>query len=180
MADGDERIVAGVPGTILSGRRWTKAREAIFFEELAATANVAHAARTAGMGKCGAYQRKQRDPQFAAAWRQALDVGFAELEMQLLRHSLEGSARTETVIDGASGAVKLVKTVHSFPHAIAFRVLLAHRDEVERFRQFEAARTGNDDDTATLVRAEMAKIRARLSANRREANRREDGDGGSI
>jgi len=51
---------------------------------------------------------------------------------------------------------------------------------VERFRQFEAARTGNDDDTATLVRAEMAKIRARLSANRREANRREDGDGGSI
>jgi hypothetical protein len=162
MADGTEREgAAGGPALCLSNRRWTKARQAIFFEELAATANVAHSARAAGMGKNGAYQRKKRDPAFAAAWREALEVGFAELEMQMLRQSLNGSARTETVVDGASGEVKQIKTVHSFPHLLAFRLFVLHQAEVARYRQFEAAQ-GGDGTAAERVRAEMAKIRARL------------------
>jgi hypothetical protein len=161
MADGTEREGVADGGS-LSRRRWTKAKEAIFFEELAATANVARAVRAAGMGKNGAYQRKKRDPAFAAAWREALEVGFAELEMHMLRHSLNGCERTETVVDGASGEVKQIKTVHSFPHVLAFRLFVLHQAEVARYRQFEAAAQGGDGTAAERVRAEMAKIRARL------------------
>jgi hypothetical protein len=161
MADGTEREGAADGGS-LSRRRWTKAKDAIFFEELAATANVAHSARAAGMGKNGAYQRKKRDSAFAAAWREALEVGFAELEMQMLRQSLAGCERTETVVDGASGAVKQVKTVHVFPHMLGFRLFVLHREEVARYRQFEAAAQGGDGGAAQRVRVEMAKIRARL------------------
>jgi hypothetical protein len=156
MTDGTEREGVADGGS-LSRRRWTKAKEAIFFEALAATANVAHSARAAG-----AYLRKKRDPAFAAAWREALEVGFAELELQLLRHSLNGCERTETVVDGASGEVKQIKTVHSFPHVLAFRLFVLHQAEVARYRQFEAAAQGGDGTAAERVRAEMAKIRARL------------------
>lgn len=162
MADETEHgDAAGAPLRVPACRRWTRARERVFFEELAATANVSFAARMAGMSPRGAYVRKRRDPQFAATWREALDIGFSELNMQLLRQALNGSKQTETVVD-ASGAVKQVKTVHSYPHNLAVRLLAAHREEVERYRQFEGAAGGRDEETAAMVRAEMAKIRARL------------------
>lgn len=164
MTDGTEREAADgdTPCVMPIRNRWTKAREEIFFEQLAATSNVTHAARQAGMSKQAAYRHKSSHPEFARAWRRALDIGFAELEMLILRHALYGSERTETVVD-ASGAVKQVKTVHSFSGGTAFRLLLAHRDEVERFRQCEAGRADPDGDVAALVRAEMAKVRARLN-----------------
>lgn len=178
MADGTERDGAAAGASrVLCGRRWNKAKEAIFFEALAATCNVAHSAEMAGMGKCGAYQRKQRDPAFAAAWRQALGIGFAELEMQLLRQSLNGSIRTETVIDSATGAAKQVKTVHSFPHNVGIRLLLVHREEVERYRRFEAAAGHGKSEIAERVRTELAKVRALLVAEEDEEYGEHDAEG---
>lgn len=177
MADGTEhKATADAPCAMPIRSRWTKARKAIFLEQLAATSNVTHAARQAGMSKQAAYRHKGSNPAFATAWRRALDIGFAELEMLILRHALHGSERTETVVD-ASGAVKQVKTVHSFSDGMAFRLLLSHRDEVERFRRAEAGRADPDDDVAARVRAEMAKVRARLNDDNAAYDPGKSGDG---
>jgi hypothetical protein len=45
--------------------RWSKAKEAIFFEELAATANASRAAAAVGMSKNAVLQRRLRHPVFA-------------------------------------------------------------------------------------------------------------------
>lgn len=142
-------------------RRWTEAREAVFFAELAATANVTHAAEQAGMSSASAHNRRRSEPGFALRWLQALDQGYAELEVLMLRQSLEGTERTEVVTDG-EGTVKQVKTVRSFPHATAMRLLQSHRETVERYRAMAAMR-GHDPAVIERVRAELAKVRARLA-----------------
>ncbi len=143
--------------------RWTKARKGLFLERLAATSNVAESARAAGVTARAAYDLRARDPDFDAAWKAALDIGFAELEMLVLRHALTGSERTETVKDGPEGTLKQVKTVHSYPLAVALRLLAVHREEVERFRLMEAARNGCDEAVLDRIRAEMAQVRTRIA-----------------
>jgi hypothetical protein len=51
---------------------WTPARRAMFLECLAATANVQHACAVVGLSRQAAYRLRRRDPEFAAAWRDAL------------------------------------------------------------------------------------------------------------
>ncbi|MET0137007.1 MAG: hypothetical protein ABW048_07275 [Sphingobium sp.] len=155
-------------------KTWTKTRETIFFEELAATANVSHAARAADISETSARNRKRNNPEFAAAWRRALDLGYAELEMHMLRQSINGSERTESVRD-EDGKVRQTKTVHSYPHGIAMSLLAMHRDEVERYRAMESLRDGADPAVADRVRAELAKVRARLEADAGDDGR--DGEG---
>ncbi|HEX7856692.1 MAG TPA: hypothetical protein VF503_23685 [Sphingobium sp.] len=142
-------------------RRWNAAREAIFFAELAATANVSHAARQAGMTGSAAHVRRQKNPAFAAQWMKALEAGYAALEALLLDQSLNGVEQTETVT-GPDGAIKQVKTVRSFPHAVAIRLLQGHRETVERYRAMEAMRAGNDPQMVAKIRAALAQVRARL------------------
>ncbi|KQU53085.1 hypothetical protein ASG67_09590 [Sphingomonas sp. Leaf339] len=62
-----------------------------FLEVLAATANVARAARETGVEARACYRLRQRDAGFAAAWEAALDEGYARLEALLLAAAM-GSA----------------------------------------------------------------------------------------
>ncbi len=149
--------------------RWSKARTDRFLEVLAATTNVSEAARAAGMTASSAYERKRRDNRFAAAWAEALEIGFAELEMLLLRHALQGSERTETVTDSDSGKVRHIKTVHSYPVAVAMRLLIAHREEVERYRLAKGVDPAVASEAAERVRAELKRIRERLGLARQAA-----------
>lgn len=157
--------------------RWSKARTDRFLEVLAATTNVSEAARAAGMTASSAYERKRRDARFAAAWAEALEIGFAELEMLLLRHALQGSERTETVTDSDSGKVKQIKTVHSYPVAVAMRLLIAHREEVERYRSARGVDPVAASDAAERVRAELKRIRERLGLAKEAAQKPETPDG---
>ncbi|MFT3967714.1 MAG: hypothetical protein QM690_17715 [Sphingobium sp.] len=168
MSDGESRGLAprekrrrALRNACMS-RRWSAAREAVFFTELAETANVTHAAERAGMSSRAAHVRRQRDAGFAARWMAALEAGYFRLEMLMLHHALEGSERTETVRDG-DGRVKQVKTVRSHPHGVAMRLLQAHRETVERFRAMEAMRDASDPQLVEKVRAELARVRARLT-----------------
>ncbi len=67
---------------------WTKARRATFLDGLAATCNVARSAASAGMNRRGAYDLRRRDPGFAALWDEAIQLGYARLETELLEHAL--------------------------------------------------------------------------------------------
>lgn len=148
-------------------RRWSSARETLFFEELTATCNVSHAATRAGMTARAAYYRRKCSPAFAARWVEALEAGYAALEMALLHQTINGSERVETV-SAEDGTVRQVKTVRSFPHAVAIRLLQTHREAVERFRALDGARDGGDPQLTARIRAELAQVRARLGNGRRD------------
>lgn len=145
-----------------AGRRlWDEEVKQQFLDVLAATCNVRAAARAVAMTDRGAYGVRARDPAFAAAWNAALEQGYSELEMLLLRQSIHGSTMTETVEDG-EGRRKQVKTVHSYPHGMAMQLLSAHRKSVEDVR---AAQTGNQAGSEQIraeIQVKIAAMRARV------------------
>lgn len=94
MANDGEDQISGFQNGPLQRRRarpqsWTKARRAAFLTELAHSCNVTRAHTAAGVADRKAYTLRQRDPEFARAWQQALEIGFERLETALLRRALE-------------------------------------------------------------------------------------------
>ena len=146
---------------------WTQRRRARFLETLKATCNVKEACKVVNMGLSGAYDLRKRDPGFAAEWAEALEQGYAELEMLLLRQSIHGSETTETIDDGGGSGRRRTKTVHSYPHAIALRLLFAHKGAVDAFRDEK----GIDRPGSDAVREE---IQRRIDAVRERTSDRDD------
>lgn len=152
------------------GRRlWTEPRKQEFIEALGATCNVREACRVVGMGDRGVYLLRDRDPAFAAAWKKAVEQGYSELEMLLLRQSLHGTETTEIIDDGNPDGRKRVKTVHSYPHGTALRLLLSHKSAVDAYR----AEQGVERPGSAEMRAE---ILVKIAAMRARADDYDDGD----
>lgn len=134
---------------------WTDKKKAQFLDVLRATSNVTEACRVVKMDVSGVYTQRKKDPAFAAGWAEALEQGYAELEMLLLRQSIHGSEITEQVDDGNENGKKRTKTVHSYPHSMALRLLMAHKGSVDAYR----AEQGIDRPGSETLRAEIhAKI----------------------
>ena len=132
---------------------WTAQRRARFLEALAESCNVVEACRTVGMAKKSVYNLRQRDPGFAAEWERALEQGYAELEMMLLGQAIFGSTMTERVDDGTEPGRTRVRTVHSFPHTTALRLLLSHKNRVDGFRDSrEAEQPGSAEVREDIMR----------------------------
>lgn len=70
--------------------RWTRETQERFFEQLAATVNVAASLRAVGMSAAGAYKARGRSAQFRAAWDAALEEGYQRLEFVLLERAING------------------------------------------------------------------------------------------
>jgi hypothetical protein len=153
-------------------KRWNEQRRQIFLIRLSETANVTKAARKAEMSLSSAYHLKHRDRAFARAWREALEVGFCELEMSLLRGAIEGVEQVETMEVGPERELKYVKTTKKPAHAIGMRLLDAHRGEVDEFRRERGGGAAHDGDVAARVRAHMDAVRERLAARDPEAGER--------
>lgn len=134
--------------------RWSR----IFLAELASTSNVAASARKAGINSSTAYEARRSDPEFNRAWQQALCEGYDYLELELLGRLRSGEVKPP------SGAKRGVR---SFDNAIAFRLLLAHREAAAQQR---AIRDNQDAD------AILASIDAKLDRMRERSQRaRKDG-----
>jgi hypothetical protein len=69
---------------------WTREKRQTFLDTLAVTCNVGIACGQAGMSTTGVYRLRQRDPEFAALWRDALLMGYDRLEERLLRRAGAG------------------------------------------------------------------------------------------
>ncbi len=144
-------------------RIWNDERRARFLEVLSATCNVQEAARAVAMNKGGAYDLRRRDAGFAAQWKEALETGYAELEMALLHHSIHGTMTTETIDDGGESGKKRVKTVHSYPLATALRLFLGHKEQVEAFREERGIGRPGSESVRAEIYARIAAMRARMS-----------------
>lgn len=145
------------------GDGWTAKKKARFLEVLRATCNVQEGLRTVGMGHSGVYHLRKQDPQFAAAWGEAIEQGYAELEMHLLHQSLFGAKTTEVIDDGTGDGPKRTKTVHGFPHVIALRLLLAHKDKVHAYRAGQGIERPGSDRVRAEIQEKLARVRARLA-----------------
>ena len=64
--------------------RWSKRKEKIFFDELAATANARRAAAAVGLTKNAVLQRKLRHPLFAAKWEAVVAMGKAAIGLYVV------------------------------------------------------------------------------------------------
>jgi hypothetical protein len=80
-----EELVGGADQLKRAGHdRWSQAKEKLFFDELAATANVKRAARAAGVSTNAVYARRMKTPVFRAKWDAVLETGRAAIEMKLV------------------------------------------------------------------------------------------------
>jgi hypothetical protein len=147
---------------------WTRAQERMFLETLAETCNASEAARVAGKCRAGAYRRRGIDPAFAKAWDEALDMGYAEIELMLMRAALFGTEAEEVTTD-ADGAVKARKVKRAPSLTVALRLFLCHREKVAKIRAGrEAARQQaerpDSAEAIALVDAVMGEVTRRRAA----------------
>lgn len=83
------------PRTIRTDR--ARARD-IFLEQLRLTCNVSHAARAAGIGRRTAYDWRDADPGFAAAWDEAEEEAIDALELAARERAIDGSDRMMEIL----------------------------------------------------------------------------------
>ena len=67
--------------------RWSKRKERIFFDELAATANIRMAAEAAGVSANAVHARRLRHRLFAAKWAAVEAVAKASISMHLIEET---------------------------------------------------------------------------------------------
>lgn len=111
-------------------RRGTAAKPAAwrpkFLQELAETCNVSHAARVAGVDRRTAYDHRDTDAVFAAAWDDAVEQGVDTLEMEARRRALHGTS--EPVFYQG----ELCGTVQKYSDTLTIFLLKAHRPDKYR------------------------------------------------
>lgn len=150
---------------------WTKAEERAFLATLAECCNISEAARAIGKCRQGAYDRRKRRAAFARAWDEALEQGYCEIEMALMRAALFGSESEEIVLDG-DGAVKSRKVKRAPNLSIGLRLLQHHRARVATIRAAAGGRGGggrggggpDTADAKARVRKVLDEIRRRRAA----------------
>ena len=167
----NERVTRGVDRKPqvrrVSKNQWTTAKQRIFFEHLAATCNVKHAADRAGMTQGGAYAKRRIDPVFRATWAEALETAYAKLETMLIARA----AGTATA-GGAAAMVDYDPDAHrevteALDSQLALQLMAAHRAALHSGRPRPG---GGKPTTADMAQVE-ASIRKQLDAlaKRREA-----------
>ncbi|MEA3058053.1 MAG: hypothetical protein QOF34_868 [Sphingomonadales bacterium] len=67
---------------------FTPDRQIKFLDHFAATCNARAACRASGVGRTTVYAWRRDDPQFRAAWNEALSRGYADVEAELVRESI--------------------------------------------------------------------------------------------
>lgn len=139
----------------------TPERATAFCAALAETCNVGKACKAISIGRSTAYEWREADPLFAAAWDNAMRVGVSALEDEAHRRAFEGvadplthqgqfsyafeAARDEIgeVIRDENGAPKMVpaldengkpklQTVQKYSDTLAIFLLKAHSPEKYR------------------------------------------------
>lgn len=102
--------------------RTDRARET-FLAVLADTCNVSEAARKAGIGRSSAYEWREDDPTFAAAWDQAEQEAADKLEREAWRRAVEGTDKPVTF----QGAI--TATYKEYSDRMLELLLKAHRPD---------------------------------------------------
>jgi hypothetical protein len=143
--------------------RWSQRRKAAFLDHLAATCNVSQAAEAAGVMGGSCYGLRRRDPAFAAAWAEALQLGYEMLETQLVGHALAGDA-TSAMTNGD------VERTGPINVDLALKLLGTHRGAMMG-KPFRGGAQPKRITAAEATAAVLKKLRSIEANARREAER---------
>jgi len=158
---GREELIAGRSQLKRAGHdRWSRRKEKLFFDELAATANVKQAAKAAGVSANAVYQRRIRDPHFKAKWAAVLESGRASIEM----HLVEAANRSFEPEELDTGDVPPKVSV-----AEAIRIVQVHGSK----KQQEELPDPYAEQAASMTETEVDELRARI-VRKLQAMRRRD------
>ena len=130
--------------------RWSQRKEKLFFDELAATANVKRAAAAAGVSPNAVYQRRTRDSHFKAKWAAVLETGRASIEM----HLVEAANRTFDPDELDTGDVQPKVSV-----AEAIRIVQTHGSKKQ---QEEMLPDPYAEEAARMTQDEVAELREKI------------------
>ena len=142
-------VVAGTNGCVAQRRAprrdgWTRTKRTVFLDQLEASCNIRQSAEAAGMTDSTARALRRRDPEFAAAWAEALEIGCERLRAELLARALERRGDGETPTTAERDGVDPVP----MDDATKIRVLQICRSAAEgrngRSRERPLARTSED------------------------------------
>lgn len=125
-----------------------------FCAALAETCNVGLACRAVGISRQIAYVWRRNDPDFAAAWAEAMKVGLSALEDEAHRRAFEGVDEPVFYAGGECG------TVRKYSDTLAIFLLKAH-DPAKYRENSRMELTGADGGPVQLDETKRA---ARLAA----------------
>ncbi len=130
---------------------WTIKQRGAFLDHLAASCNVRASAEAAGVVFSTAYRMYRRDPEFAAAWDEALAAGYIALETMMVGRALH----TLTIPKGKTE----VPGVETIDTELALRTLALHKRSVKiNPKQGKSRlRQSTEDETNAAI---MKKLRA--------------------
>jgi hypothetical protein len=110
-----------------TGRTAKKEPAEAFIEALRKTGNISAACRSSRFPRRTAYDRREVDPEFAAAWDAALDEAVDSLEKEAWRRATEGTLKP--VFQGGAQ----VGRIREYSDTLLIFLLKGHRPE--RFRE---------------------------------------------
>ena len=137
-------------------KRW----QPTFIESLAQTGNVSAASRAVGRPRAFVYQARQRYPEFAVAWAQAMEEASDRLEMEALRRAVDGVPEDKFY----RGAI--VGQIVRYSDGLLMFLLKARRPDL--FDSHAAGcRQGEDgDDSAASDARNVTELRRRMASMR--------------
>ena len=169
MQDGDESEIGGGKGRRLQRRAakgsqrakpkrraFTEARRQRFLNHFAASCNQRAAARSVGISEQCVIAWRKKDPQFNAGWKEALQLGYARLEAELIL----GATKALTVRPRRDAAVR----IGTMSAETALKVL-------ESYRRSQ----GRDPGTVWPHPYDIEAVRARLEAKMKALGAINDG-----
>jgi hypothetical protein len=146
---GEELVGASAQLKRAGHDRWSQRKEKLFFDELAATANVKRAAKAAGVSPSAVYQRRMRDAHFRAKWAAVLETGRASIEMHLVEAANRSFEPDELDVGDAQPKVTVAE---------AIRIVQAHGSKAQR----DAIANPFADQAASMSADEVEELRERI------------------
>ena len=155
--------------------RWTKTMRETFLDHLAATCNVREAAAVIGVIPGSVYSLRRREPKFAAAWEEALALGYQMLETRVVGHVLAGGTRHDPLgcgVDSNLGPIDFES---------ALRLLVAHRNAPGKPRTHgRGPQFATRDETDVMLLKRLKAIELRRAREAEWAAQAEAGKAGLL
>ncbi|QDZ08688.1 hypothetical protein FPZ24_15440 [Sphingomonas panacisoli] len=141
---------------------WTRKKRTIFLDHLEASCNIRASAWAAGMSDGAARGLRRRDPEFAAAWDEALEIGTERLRAELLSRALERRGDGETPTTAERDGIDPVP----MDDAMRIRVLQACRASAEgRNGQTRVRPMRDAEDVFASIAHKLDRLEKKLRAD---------------
>jgi hypothetical protein len=138
-----------------------------FLDTLCRLPNVAAAARAVGIARAYAYQARDAHPDFAEAWKEAVDIGVELLEQTAHRRASVGESRIETrrrTKRGPGGEVLEEEVIEVTSNEVSDGLLmfLLKSYRPERYRERVDHRHSGDPGAPVVVEVNRVPTRERM------------------